>query len=153
MIKLKESQYFGLRPPVVAGRWSWLSSSCKQDLHLSPLSRIVFVHCKITWPPKRVSSTHYALATELCDWNHTREVAIVLEILKATALRRGIFITPASPDATPSHQWPTISAVKYGRRAYVHSVAVSTAKVHFEAQMEMQEWRVVILGRQKEGCY
>ena len=35
----------------------------------------------------------------------------------------------------------------------VYSVAVSTTKMHFEAQMEMQEWRVVISGRQNEGCY
>ena len=37
------------------------------------------------------------------------------------------------------------------RRAYVCSVAISTiTKVHFEAQMEMQEWCVVISGLHKE---
>jgi hypothetical protein len=43
----------------------------------------------------------------------------------------------------------TISTTKYWRRAYVYSVAVSTTKMHFDAQMEMQEWRVAISGRQK----
>jgi hypothetical protein len=112
------------------------------------LSRTAFVHANFLTTKAHLYCT---FLTELCDKNHTREVARVLVVFKPWQwLRQGTRTSAsASPDAAPSHQ--RLFRGKILRRAYVFSMTISTiTKVHFEAQMEMQEWRVVISGLHKE---
>jgi hypothetical protein len=96
MVESKEYQSFGLR----SCHLSLLVTF--QQLHTrfasSSSSHIVFVIAKLLLRGG-ASSTHCALATELCDWNHTREVAIAQGVLKPVACGKA-----SSPTQPPPHR-------------------------------------------------
>jgi hypothetical protein len=121
-------------------------------LHSSSSSYIVFVIAKLLLRGG-ASSTHCALATELCDWNHTREVAIAQEVLKPVACGKASSPTQPPPHRMQRHPTKCPFGGKILEACICMQGGFQTMKMHFKAQMDMQEWRVVISGPEKEDCY